>query len=79
METSSDNQVLKILPKINTILTFYRQANLRQYLINTTQVLTLVLRCKIMQHNNGGTVQYWQRIQFQILVNLLKWYIQIFW
>ena len=78
METSSDNRVLKILPKINTILTFYRQANVRQYLINTTQVLTLVLRCKIMQHNNGGTVQYWQRIQFQILVNLLKWYIQIF-
>ena len=33
---------------------------------------------KIMQHNSGGTVQYWQRIQFQILVNLLKWYIQIF-
>ena len=33
---------------------------------------------KIMQHNSGGTVQYWQRIQFQILVNLLKWYIQRF-
>ena len=78
METNSDNRV-KILPQINTILTFYGQANLRQYLINTTQVLTLALRSKIMQHNNGGTVWYWQPIQFQILVNLLKWYIQIFW
>ena len=78
METNSDNWVLKTLSKINTILTFYRHANLKQYFINTTQVLTLVLRCKIMQHNNGGTVQYWQQIQFQILVNLLKWYIQIF-
>ena len=25
-----------------------------------------------MQHNSGGTVQYWQQIQFQILVHLLK-------
>ena len=31
-----------------------------------------------MQRNSSGTVQYWQRIQFQILVNLPKWYIQIF-
>ena len=35
METNSDNRV-KILPQINTILTFYGQANLRQYLINTS-------------------------------------------
>ena len=55
-----------------------RTRKLRQYFINTTQVTTLALRCKIMQHNSGGTVQYWQRIQFQVLVNLLKWYIQIF-
>ena len=31
-----------------------------------------------MQHSSGGTVQYWQRTQFQILVNLPKWYIQVF-
>ena len=24
-----------------------------------------------MQHNSGGTVQYWQQIQFQILINLM--------
>ena len=31
-----------------------------------------------MQHNSSGTVQYWQQIQFQILVNLLKCCFQIF-
>ena len=51
---------------------------LRQYFIDATQVATLALRCKIMQHNSGGTVQYWKRTQFQMLVNLPKWYIQIF-
>ena len=51
---------------------------LRQYFIDATQVATLALRCKIMQHNSGGTVQYWQQTQFQILVNLRKQYIQIF-
>ena len=30
------------------------------------------------QQNSGGTVQHWQRTQFQILLNLPKWYIQIF-
>ena len=30
------------------------------------------------QLNSGGTVQYWHRTQFQKLVNLPKWYIQIF-
>ena len=45
---------------------------------NTSYNTTLVLWCKIMQHNSGGTVQYWQQTQFQILVNLPKWYIQIF-
>ena len=51
---------------------------LRQYFIDATQVATLALRCKIMQHNSGGTVQYWQQTQFQILVNFPKWYIQTF-
>ena len=31
-----------------------------------------------MQHNSGGAVQYWQSIQFQILVNLPKWYVHFF-
>ena len=31
-----------------------------------------------MQKNSGGTIHYWQQTQFQILVNLPKWYIQIF-
>ena len=48
---------------------------LRQYFIAATQVATPVLQCKIMQHNSDGTVQYWQQTQFQILVNLPKWYI----
>ena len=56
----------------------FRTRKLRQYFIDATQVATLALRCKIMQHNNDGTVQYQQRTQFQILVNLPKWYIQIF-
>ena len=56
----------------------YGLAKLRQHFINAKQVTTLALWCKIMQHNSGGTVQYWQRTQFQILVNLPKWYIQIF-
>ena len=33
-----------------------------------------------MQYNaahTGGTVQYWRQTQFQTLVNLSKWYIQI--
>ena len=51
---------------------------LRQYFIDATQVATLALRCKIMQHNSGGTVQYWQQTQFQILVNFPKWYVQTF-
>ena len=29
----------------------------------------LILQCKIMQHNIGGTAQYWQGTQFQILVH----------
>ena len=45
-----------------------------QHKLNTT----LVLQCKMMQHNSGGTVKYWPRTQFQILLNLPKWYIQIF-
>ena len=56
----------------------YGLAKLRQYFINAKQVTTLALWCKIMQHNSGGTVQYWQRTQSQILANLPKWYIQIF-
>ena len=39
---------------------------------HSTSFNTLALWCKIMQHNSGGTVQYWQQIQFQILVHLLK-------
>ena len=31
-----------------------------------------------MQHNSGSAVQYWQSIQFQILVNLPKWYVHFF-
>ena len=45
---------------------------------NASYNTTLVLQCRIMQNNNGGTVQYWQRTQFKILVNLQKWYIHIF-
>ena len=55
-----------------------RTGKLRQYFIDATQVATLALRCKIMQHSSGGTGQYWQPTQFQILLNLTKWYIQIF-
>ena len=55
-----------------------RTGKLRQYFIDTTQVATLALWYKIMQHNSGGTVQYWQQTEFQILVNFPKWYMQIF-
>ena len=38
----------------------------------------LVLKSKKMQHISGGIVQYWHRTKFQILVNLPKWYMQVF-
>ena len=45
---------------------------------NTSCNTALVLQCKIMQLNFGGTKQYWLGTQLQILVNLPKWYIKIF-
>ena len=39
---------------------------------NTSYNTALVLQYKITQHQRGDTVQYWQRKQFQILVNLTK-------
>lgn len=66
-------EVLKILPKIIYIaLQFYRYANKRSY--NTTPVL----QCKIIKNNTGNTLKNWWPTQFQIVINLQKWYIQIF-
>ena len=31
-----------------------------------------------MKYNSVSTVQYWQQTKFHILVNLSKWYVQIF-
>ena len=53
-------RVLKMLPKINTILTFLATCKLKTtfHQRNTSYNKTLVFQCKIMQHNSGGTVQY---------------------
>ena len=52
-------RALKMLPKINTILKFLptRKLKTKFHRRNTSYNTTLMLQCKIMQHNNGGTVQ----------------------
>ena len=73
-------RVLKVLPKINNILMLLTSKLSKDNISLTDKSYntTLVLQCKIMQPNSDGTVQYWQWTQFQILVNLPKWYIQVF-
>ena len=74
------NDVLKVLPKIDIVLLFLSTRKLKAVFQrgNWNYNTILVLQCKIMQHSTGGTIQYWRRTQFQILVKLLKWYTQTF-
>ena len=48
-------EFLKLYPKY--YFKVLRTPKLRQYFIDTTQVTTLALWCKIMQHSSGGKVQ----------------------
>ena len=66
-----------MLAKINIVLPT-RKLKAIFHQSNTSCNTALVLQCKIMQLNFGGTKQYWLGTQLQILVNLPKWYIKIF-